>query len=168
MLNVVLAWPQRSYLNKAFSAEPNVRRWPQIPALVGADPHGQGPAAAQFPVKLQPDSVHLPPCVGESSFNTSGAGWLRGRWSCSSSRPPQVFGVTDDGAVVGMIDGPLPGLFTELMNIIAGLVCQLVFDPPEFLKDWIRFHEENLPLTQSGCKPWANAIRAPGLPCPIV
>src|SRR5213593_935952 len=52
----------------------------------------------------------------------------------------QLFGIADDRTLVRMFVAPFAQVVKKLVNVIAGLGCQLVLNPPYFFQNWIRFH----------------------------
>jgi hypothetical protein len=61
---------------------------------------------------------------------------------------------------MGVRFGPRSQLGEESVHVIAGFRGKLIFDPPDFSENGVRFHTLNLPQDQSVCKFPATPVGA--------
>ena len=89
------------------------------------------------------------------------ARWLviQGQGRFFGGQTPQFFGIAHDGTGVWIRLRPRLQLGEKPVHVITRLGGQLIFGPPDFFKDGVRFHRFNLPQGQWACKSPATPAR---------
>ena len=84
---------------------------------------------------------------------------IQGQGRFFGGQTPQFFRVAHDRPPVRVRLGPRPQLVEKPVHVITRLRGQLVFGPPDFFEDGIRFHGFNLSQGQWACKSPATPDR---------